>query len=260
MAISVLGTDAEQRSLIAITATLRRVDREFDAMKDTIEQAKETTRATEVEMVENRVKYSKLVSLKFIDGEEVGDDDVIVMARQPLTICERIEAKLCRCVCHDKFIARLDLTQGRVTRGAGGRPRGDGIAGAAVFDEAAARDTFNPTMGRSPILDGGGGLPGLELTTMREGQQAALPRSLAVPQSLALPQSLAPPRGSALPQDPAPPRNSALSGGPALPQGPTVPLAPAIVGSQRAIDAREGTEGGDNVTVTRRYSVTERWL
>jgi hypothetical protein len=214
-------------------------------MKDTIEQAKETTRATEVEMVENRVKYSKLVSLKFIDGEEVGDDDVIVMARQPLTICERIEAKLCRCVCHDKFIARLDLTQGRVTRGAGGRPHGDTAAEAAIFDDSAARDTFNPT------LDGGGGLPGLELTTRRERQQAAVPRSLAVPQSLSLPQSLAPPRGSALPQDPPPPpRSLALSG------GPTVLRAPALVGSQRVIDAREGTEGGDSVT----DNVTETWL
>jgi hypothetical protein len=161
---------------------------------------------------EKRAEWSELVALKLIDGEEVGEDDVIVMGRQPLTICERVEAKLCRCVCHDKFIARLDLTQGRVTRGAGGRPRGDGIAGAAVFDEAEARDTFNPT------LDGGGGLPGLELTTRREGQQAA------EPQSLALPQTLAP------------------------------------VGSQRVVDAREGTEGGDNVTVVgkRRYSVTER--
>ena len=133
-------------------------------MKDTIEQAEEAIKDAKAGMVQKRAEYSKLVSLKFIDGEEVGEDDVIVMGRQPLTICERVEAKLCRCVCHDKFIARLDLTQGRVTRGAGGRPRGDGIAGAAMFDEAAARDTFNPTMGRSPILDGDSGLPGVELT------------------------------------------------------------------------------------------------
>ena len=135
-------------------------------MKDTIEQAKETIEAAESGNGEKRAEWSELVALKLIDGEEVGEDDVIVMARQPLTICERVEAKLCPCVCRDKFIARLDLTQGRVTRGAGGRPRGDRAAEAAMFEEAAAthRDTFNPTMGIDPVVDGGGGLPGLELT------------------------------------------------------------------------------------------------